>query len=140
MTNEPEVLIFPTPSDAAHVAAERIATALATAVAARGVAHWVTTGGSTPGPIYQHLAEMPYRESVPSPRATKRASALPAWRSMRPGSRGSMSCSSASAPTATSSRSSRDPRHGTTRDGSRRSPRRPTSRRMSPGSRSIRGS
>jgi len=65
VTNEPEVLVFPTPSDAAHVAAERIATALTAAVAARGVAHWVTTGGSTPGPIYRHLADAPYRASVP---------------------------------------------------------------------------
>ena len=62
---EPEVLILPTPADACHVAAARIAAALIEAVAARGVAHWVTTGGSTPGPIYRHLADMPYRESVP---------------------------------------------------------------------------
>lgn len=62
---EPEVLVLPTPADASHVAAKRIADALIEGVAARGVAHWVTTGGSTPGPIYRHLADMPYRESVP---------------------------------------------------------------------------
>lgn len=63
--DEPEVLVLPTPADASHVAARRIADALTDAVARRGVAHWVTTGGSTPGPIYRHLADMPYRESVP---------------------------------------------------------------------------
>ena len=62
---EPEVLVMATPADAADVAAKRIADALTSAVAARGVAHWVTTGGSTPGPIYRHLAATPYRESVP---------------------------------------------------------------------------
>ena len=35
------------------------------AVEARGVAHWVTTGGSTPGPIYRALAREPLRDSVP---------------------------------------------------------------------------
>ena len=62
---EPRILVLPTPADASHVAARRIADALIEGVAARGVAHWVTTGGSTPGPIYRHLADMPYRESVP---------------------------------------------------------------------------
>ena len=62
---EPEILVLPTPADASHVAARRIADALIDGVATRGVAHWVTTGGSTPGPIYRHLADMPYRETVP---------------------------------------------------------------------------
>ena len=62
---EPEILAFPTPANASHAAARRIADALVAAVEARGVAHWVTTGGSTPGPIYRHLADMPYRETVP---------------------------------------------------------------------------
>ena len=64
-TSEPEVIVLPTPADVSHVAARRIAEALIAAVEARGVAHWVTTGGSTPGPIYRHLADMPYREAVP---------------------------------------------------------------------------
>lgn len=62
---EPEILVLPTPTDALHLAATRIAAALIDAVAARGVVHWVTTGGSTPGPIYRHLASTPYRETVP---------------------------------------------------------------------------
>jgi 6-phosphogluconolactonase len=61
----PEVVVLPTPADAAQLAATRIAAALIAAVEARGVAHWVTTGGSTPGAIYSHLAGMPFRESVP---------------------------------------------------------------------------
>jgi len=62
---EPEILILPTSADATHAAARRIATALTEAVEARGVAHWVTTGGSTPGHIYRHLADAPLRETVP---------------------------------------------------------------------------
>jgi 6-phosphogluconolactonase len=63
--SDPEILVLPTAADASHVAARRIAEALIEAVATRGVAHWVTTGGSTPGPIYRHLADTPYRETVP---------------------------------------------------------------------------
>src|SRR3990172_11455584 len=62
---EPEILVLPTSAEASHVAARRIATALTEAVEARGVAHWVTTGGSTPGNIYRHLADAPLRETVP---------------------------------------------------------------------------
>ncbi len=62
---EPEILVLPTAEDASHVAAHRIAAALTAAVEARGVAHWVTTGGSTPGQIYRHLADVPLRETVP---------------------------------------------------------------------------
>jgi 6-phosphogluconolactonase len=61
----PEVVVAPTSADAAKVAASRIGAALIAAVEARGVAHWVTTGGSTPGAIYAQLAELPYRETVP---------------------------------------------------------------------------
>ena len=42
-----------------------IATALSGAVAERGVVHWATTGGSTPAPIYRHLATAPLRDAVP---------------------------------------------------------------------------
>lgn len=62
---EPEILVLPTPAAASREAAQRIALALTAAVAARGAAHWVTTGGSTPGPIYRHLAEDPLRTTVP---------------------------------------------------------------------------
>ncbi len=50
---------------ASAVAAERIATALADAVARRGRADWATTGGSTPVGIYRRLAEPPLLTAVP---------------------------------------------------------------------------
>ena len=62
---EPEVIVFPMPSDVSHAAAVQIADALIDAVERRGVAHWVTTGGSTPGQIYRHLADSELRETVP---------------------------------------------------------------------------
>lgn len=62
---EPELVVLPDPDAVADVAAERIATALSAAIAARGVAHWATTGGSTPGPIYRRLAKSPLRDRVP---------------------------------------------------------------------------
>ena len=49
----------------ARAAAERIARMLVEAVAERGVAHWATTGGSTPGPIYRDLAQPPLRDDIP---------------------------------------------------------------------------
>ncbi|TAL05371.1 MAG: 6-phosphogluconolactonase [Chloroflexota bacterium] len=63
--DEPEITIFPAPGDVSHAAAGRIAQGLIDAVTERGVAHWVTTGGSTPGLIYRHLADSPLRETVP---------------------------------------------------------------------------
>ncbi|MEW5991270.1 MAG: 6-phosphogluconolactonase [Chloroflexota bacterium] len=62
---EPEVLVLPDGEVASTVAARRIAAALTAAVDARGVAHWATTGGSTPGPIYRDLAREPLHDSVP---------------------------------------------------------------------------
>ena len=62
---EPELRVYPTAPDVSHAAARRIADAIGSAVAERGVAHWVTTGGSTPGQIYRHLADSPLRETVP---------------------------------------------------------------------------
>ncbi len=61
---EPEVVVRPDRRSAAHTAAERIAEALAAAIASRGVAHWATTGGSAPGPIYDALVEAPLRDRV----------------------------------------------------------------------------
>jgi 6-phosphogluconolactonase len=62
---EPEIIVLPDAEAASAAAARRIAAALAAAVAARGVAHWATTGGSTPGPIYRELVREPARGSVP---------------------------------------------------------------------------
>jgi 6-phosphogluconolactonase len=64
-SGEPEVVILPDPEACAQMAAERIAATLADAVGARGVAHWATTGGSTPTGIYRHLANPPLRDAVP---------------------------------------------------------------------------
>ena len=62
---EPEIVVLPDRVAASDVAARRIATALTEGVAARGVAHWATTGGSTPAPIYRALAGAPFRDEVP---------------------------------------------------------------------------
>ena len=63
--SEAEVIVFPTPMDVSHAASIRIADALIDAIAERGVAHWVTTGGSTPGQIYRHLADSQLWDTVP---------------------------------------------------------------------------
>ncbi len=62
---EPEIVIVATAEPGAAAAAGRIATALSAAVAERGIAHWATTGGSTPGAIYRHLAVPPLHDDVP---------------------------------------------------------------------------
>lgn len=53
------------PGEVAWAAAELIAGTLADAVAARGVAHWATTGGSAAPGIYAALETPPLRERVP---------------------------------------------------------------------------
>lgn len=55
----PEVIVAETPAAAAARAAGRIADTLAEAIAARGVAHWATTGGSSAPPIYEVLSRPP---------------------------------------------------------------------------------
>lgn len=62
---EPEVVVLPDAASASRAAARRIAVALAEVVEANGVAHWSTTGGSTPAPIYRALAEAPLCHAVP---------------------------------------------------------------------------
>jgi len=59
------IVILADPEACAEAAATLIASTLAEAVAARDAAHWATTGGSTPGAIYRHLAQSPLREAVP---------------------------------------------------------------------------
>jgi 6-phosphogluconolactonase len=46
-------------------AARLIARTLVGAAAARGAAHWATTGGSAPAAIYRRLAAAPLRDTVP---------------------------------------------------------------------------
>ena len=61
------LVILPDAEACARAAAEFISTTLADAAAARGAAHWATTGGSTPAAIYRDLATPPLRDEVPWP-------------------------------------------------------------------------
>ncbi len=65
ITDEPEIAIRPDPESCARTAANLIATVLADAAQERERAHWATTGGSTPAPIYRDLALPPLRDRVP---------------------------------------------------------------------------
>jgi 6-phosphogluconolactonase len=60
----PELRVLPSADAVAEAAATEIAQRLAGAIAARGVAHWVVTGGSSAPGIYHHLSRMPLRELV----------------------------------------------------------------------------
>ncbi len=62
---EPTIDVLPNAPAASLAAATLIAGALAEAVRLRGRADWATTGGSTPIPIYRHLAVAPLRDLVP---------------------------------------------------------------------------
>jgi 6-phosphogluconolactonase len=61
---EPTVVILATPEACALAAAERIVEILDVAIDDRGEAHWVTTGGSSPAAIYDHLADSPLRDEL----------------------------------------------------------------------------
>jgi 6-phosphogluconolactonase len=63
--DEPEIVVLPDADACSRLAAERMVAALTEAVAARGRAHWATTGGSTPAGIYRQLATPPLRDAVP---------------------------------------------------------------------------
>lgn len=63
-TGRPELRVLASADDVAVAAAAEIARGLAEAIAARGVAHWVTTGGSSAPGIYHELGRSPLRESV----------------------------------------------------------------------------
>jgi 6-phosphogluconolactonase len=62
---EPELVVTRDPDEAASLAADRIAAALIAAVERRGRVDFCTTGGSTPIPIYRHLARSPLCDSIP---------------------------------------------------------------------------
>ena len=59
----PRLVILP-PDAVSGATAEAIASGLADAIAARGVAHWATTGGSAAPGIYRALGASPLRERV----------------------------------------------------------------------------
>ena len=60
----PELRVLPTPEAVADAAAIEIAAGLASAIGARGVAHWSTTGGSSAPPIYLALGAPALRDTV----------------------------------------------------------------------------
>jgi 6-phosphogluconolactonase len=64
MSTEPEVVILPDPAAVAQATAERVVEGLRRAVASRGSAHFVTTGGSTPAGIHAALRSVPLRGAV----------------------------------------------------------------------------
>ena len=61
---EPEILVAATPAAAAALAAERLAAAIAGAVARRGRADVATTGGSTCPELYRALLARPLRDRI----------------------------------------------------------------------------
>src|SRR4051812_49541426 len=65
MSQGPEIIVLPDAASVAAEAAERIAASVRGAVAARGAAHWMTTGGSNPTDIYRRLASRPLRDDLP---------------------------------------------------------------------------
>ncbi|HEY8438756.1 MAG TPA: 6-phosphogluconolactonase [Candidatus Limnocylindrales bacterium] len=62
--SEPTVVTLADPEACSLAAAERIIEILDVAIDDRGEAHWATTGGSTPGAIYRHLALGPLRNEL----------------------------------------------------------------------------
>lgn len=61
---EPTIVVLADPEACALAAAERIIEILDVAIDDHGEAHWVTTGGSAPAAIYQHLATSPLRQEL----------------------------------------------------------------------------
>lgn len=59
MTHDPRVDLIEDPHAAAEAAATHIVAALGGAIASRGAASFVATGGRTPGPVYAALREAP---------------------------------------------------------------------------------
>ena len=61
---EPTIVTLADDEACALAAAERIVEILDVAIDDHGEAHWVTTGGSTPAAIYQHLAHTSLRDEI----------------------------------------------------------------------------
>src|SRR5690242_2361583 len=62
--SEPTVVTLADSEACSLAAAERIVEILDVAIDTRSEAHWATTGGSTPGAIYRHLATGPLRAEI----------------------------------------------------------------------------
>ena len=63
-TPMPALRVFPTADDVSAAAASLIADGLAAAIAARGIAHWSTTGGSAAAGMYRALLAPDIRSRV----------------------------------------------------------------------------
>jgi 6-phosphogluconolactonase len=61
---EPTIVTLADADACSLAAAERIIEILDVAIDDHGEAHWVTTGGSTPGAIYRHLSQAPLRDEL----------------------------------------------------------------------------
>ncbi|MGZ6339147.1 MAG: 6-phosphogluconolactonase [Candidatus Limnocylindrales bacterium] len=62
---DPELVILPSVDAVAAAATDRIVAALEASVRERGLAHFATTGGSSPLGIYRRLAAPPLRDRLP---------------------------------------------------------------------------
>jgi 6-phosphogluconolactonase len=62
--SQPALTVVPTPADVSAAAAAFIVDRLGEAIAARGVAHWCTTGGSSAPGIYRALCAAPLRDQI----------------------------------------------------------------------------
>ena len=60
----PTLRVLPDPEAAVVAAATAIADGIRAAIEARGVAHWVTTGGSAAAPMYRALGAPPLRDQI----------------------------------------------------------------------------
>lgn len=60
----PEIRVLAGSGEVAEAAAAEVADGLASAIAARGVAHWATTGGSAAPGLYRALRRAPLRDRV----------------------------------------------------------------------------
>jgi 6-phosphogluconolactonase len=62
--SEPTIVTLADADACSEAAAERIVELLDVAIDDRGEAHWVTTGGSAPAAIYQHLVGQALRDEI----------------------------------------------------------------------------
>jgi 6-phosphogluconolactonase len=60
----PQLRVLPDAEAAVLAAATAIADGIRSAIEARGVAHWVTTGGSAAAPMYRALGSPPLRDRI----------------------------------------------------------------------------
>jgi len=60
----PKLEIYASTEELFHTAAQRISVTLAAALAERGAAFFVLTGGNTPKPVYEMLSAPPFRECL----------------------------------------------------------------------------